>query len=224
MAMQAQSITLDSPHIKNVTLTRFDQAGHISLAPDGSWDIVFIRHEDHFFAVRTGLTTKPVVVEHSPGDEILAFSFNASSFMPAFSAPALRNEGVDLTKIGGGRFWLGSELYQIPTLETAQNFAEALVQKGAVKSNDLVASVLSGTPQAMSERTLQRHFLKTTGLTYKAFEQIMRAQKAVQMLQTGQPALQVAFALGYSDQSHLINSLKLITGQTPKQISKARAG
>lgn len=221
MPMQVQSVVIDSPHVKNVTLSRFDSAGRVSIPPDGSWDIVFIRHSGQFFAVRTGLTTKPVTIDYSPGDEILTFCFKASSFMPEFFAPDLRDEGVDLIKIGGNRFWLGSELYHIPTLETAENFANKLTKKEAVKSNDLVASVLEGRPKAMSERTMQRHFLRTTGITYKSFEQIMRAQKAMQLLQTGQPAMQVAFALGYSDQSHLINSLKLITGQTPKQISQS---
>ena len=55
---------------------------------------------------------------------------------------------------------------------------------------------------------MQRHFLKTTGLTYKAFTQIERAQKALSLLQQGRPAADVAFALGYADQPHLIRSLE----------------
>jgi AraC-like DNA-binding protein len=86
-----------------------------------------------------------------------------------------------------------------------------------------VASVLEGAPKAMSERTMQRHFLKTTGLTYKSFTLIERAQKAAELLRLGRPALDVAFALGYADQAHMINSLKAIMGQTPGQIARGAA-
>ena len=68
---------------------------------------------------------------------------------------------------------------------------------------------------------MQRHFLRTTGLTYKTFTQIERAQKAMALLQMGRPAADVAFALGYSDQPHLIRSLKAIMGETPGRSSQA---
>ena len=66
---------------------------------------------------------------------------------------------------------------------------------------------------------MQRHFLRTTGLTYKAFTQIERAQKALGLLQQGRPAADVAFALGYADQPHMIRSVKAIMGLTPGQIA-----
>ena len=59
------------------------------------------------------------------------------------------------------------------------------------------------------------------GVTYKTFTQIERAQKAVALLQQGRPAADVAFALGYSDQPHMIRSVKAIMGQTPGQIAGA---
>ena len=66
---------------------------------------------------------------------------------------------------------------------------------------------------------MQRHFLKTTGLTYKTFTQIERAQQAMALIAQGRPAADVAFALGYSDQPHMIRSIKAIMGQTPGQIA-----
>jgi AraC-like DNA-binding protein len=39
-------------------------------------------------------------------------------------------------------------------------------------------------------------------------------------LRMGQAAADVAFALGYADQAHMINSLKAIMGQTPGQIAR----
>lgn len=68
---------------------------------------------------------------------------------------------------------------------------------------------------------MQRHFLKTTGVTYKTFTQIGRAQKALALLQQGRPGADVAFALGYSDQPHMIRSVKAFMGLTPREISRA---
>jgi len=112
---------------------------------------------------------------------------------------------------------------EIPTFENADVFVERLVRDGIVENNDIVASVVEGHPKAMSERTMQRHFLRTTGLTYKSFTLIERAQKAMSLLRMGRPAADVAFALGYADQAHLINSLKAIMGETPGQITRASA-
>jgi methylphosphotriester-DNA--protein-cysteine methyltransferase len=134
--------------------------------------------------------------------------------------PLMRDEGVLLEKFGSRNFWIGTDVPEIPTLENADVFVDHLVRAGIVESNDIVAAVLDGQPKAMSERTLQRHFLKTTGLTYKSFTVIERAQKAVSLLRMGRSAADVAFALGYADQAHMINSLKAIMGQTPGQIAR----
>lgn len=136
----------------------------------------------------------------------------------------MRDEGVMLEGFGRNQFWIGTDVREIPTFENADVFVDRLVRDGLVTSNELVASVVEGHPKAMSERTLQRHFLRTTGLTYKHFTLVKRAQKAMALLQMGRPAVDVALALGFSDQAHMINSLKAIMGQTPREIARAAAG
>ena len=209
---------LQSAHIKSITLTTFSVAGSTLMQPDGCWDFAILKRDGHETVLRTGLTTKAVTYEHQPGDEILTISFRASTFMPLMPGEDMRNEGVVLPEIGSDRFWLGTDVLEIPNFGNADVFAEKLIRADIVQSNDIVASVLDGHPKAMSERTLQRHFLKTTGLTYKAFTQIERAQQAMSLLQLGRAAADVAFALGFTDQAHMINSLKAIMGQTPRQI------
>jgi len=68
---------------------------------------------------------------------------------------------------------------------------------------------------------LQYRFQRATGLTYKAIQQIQRAQEATELLKQDYPILDAAYQLGYFDQSHLTNSLKRYIGQTPAQISRA---
>ncbi|MCA9947639.1 MAG: AraC family transcriptional regulator, partial [Anaerolineales bacterium] len=64
------------------------------------------------------------------------------------------------------------------------------------------------------------HFMAVTGMSPRKFSLIERARKAVDLLQTGLPASQVAVDAGYSDQPHLCRSLKAIMGQTPMQIQQ----
>jgi hypothetical protein len=209
-----------SPIVESVTRTTFSGDGSILLQPDGCWDFVIMKTEDGVMVLRTGLTTKSFEHHYRDGDETLSIAFKPSVYMPLMPGERMLDEGVLLDTIGHDRFWLGTEVMEIPTFETADSFVAHLLANSAVEDNTLVASVVSGHPMAMSERTMQRHFLKTTGLTYKTFTQIERAQKALTLLQQGRPAADVAFALGYSDQPHMIRSLKAIMGVTPGQLPR----
>lgn len=216
-----QKRPVDSPYLESITELRFSTAGTTLMRPDGCWDIAILRRGYDVQVLRTGLTTRAVVYEHSPGDETLVISFKPSAFMPLMPGEVMRDEGVLLEKFGRRDFWIGTDVREIPNFDNADVFVEHLVRQEIVQNNSVVASLLIGQPKAMSERTLQRHFLRTTGLTYKSFTLIERAQKAVALLRMGRPAADVAFALGYTDQAHLINSLKAIMGETPGQIAKA---
>jgi len=209
-----------SPLVDSVTHTRFEENGSTLMQPDGCWDFAILKNQEGTTVLRTGLTTAAVTHEFHAGDEILAIAFKASSFMTLMPGEEMRDQGVVLETIGRNRFWLGSDVLEIPSFDTVDGFVQKLVRNGIVEDNDLVASVVSGHPMAMSERTMQRHFLRTTGVTYKTFTQIERAQKAIALLQQGRAGADVAFALGYSDQPHMIRSLKAIMGLTPGQISR----
>jgi hypothetical protein len=190
------------------------------MTPDGCWDIAILKRGDGVCVLRTGLTTRSVPVPHEDGDEILVVSFKPSSFMPGMPGDVMRDRGVMLETFAGRRFRIGSDVLEIPTFENADVFVERLVRSAIVENNDLVASIIDGRPKATSERTLQRHFLHTTGVTWKRFTLIRRAERAASLLRTGRPAADVAFDLGYADQAHMINSLREIMGQTPGQIAR----
>ena len=210
----------NSPFVQSISRTTFSTAGMTLMRPDNCWDFAIIKRGDEVLILRTGLTTRPDSVEHAAGDEILAISFRASTFMPLLPGDAMLNRGLFLEKFGRADMWIGPDVREIPNFDNADVFVERLVRDGIIANNDLVQSVVDGHSKAMSERTMQRHFLRTTGLTYKRFTLIERAQKAMSLLQMGQPALDVAFALGFTDQAHLINSVKQIMGQTPGEIAR----
>ncbi len=206
-------------HIDGVRRFQFESEGEYAFHPDGRWEIVVIKNRRGVQIVRTGQITRSVAYSYEEGDEILALSFKASSFMPLMPATNLVDQAVTLGRDGSSSLWLAGSAFEIPRFDNADVFAERLRRLGLVQTNAIVASVLEGAPRAMSERTFQRHFQATTGVTYKRFTMIERAQEALSLLRLGRPAADVAFSLGYSDQAHLINSLRDITGLTPSQIA-----
>jgi hypothetical protein len=212
---------LDSPIARSVSLWRFEGDGEVLMQPDNCWDIAFLRRDGRGMVLRTGMTTRPDAVSYGPGDEILTVSFRPEAFMALLPGEAMRNSAVVLDCFGRKDFSIGGHIREIPNFDNAEMFVERLRRDGIVECNPVVASVLGDNPRAISERTLQRHFLRTTGLTYKHFTLIERAQRAAALLQMGRPAVDVALTLGYADQAHLINSVRQIMGQTPGEMARA---
>ena len=79
-------------------------------------------------------------------------------------------------------------------------------------------AALQGHLQDRDLRTIQRRFLRATGLTQSAARQIERARYATHLLQQGVSILDTVLEAGYFDQPHLTRSLKSLIGQTPTQI------
>ena len=210
-----------SPFVRSIAHTVFAGSGVVLMQPDGMWDIVFLRSRGGLQVLRTGLTTRTVEFAYADGDELLSVGFSAASYMPVMPSDLMRDNGVLLERIGNDRFRVGSGIFEVPRLDNVEDFVARLVRREAIERNILVASILSGRPNAATERTMQRHFLRTTGMTMKAFEQIARARNAVTLLKAGEQAASVAYLLGYADQPHLIRSLRAIMGQTPRQITAA---
>jgi hypothetical protein len=77
---------------------------------------------------------------------------------------------------------------------------------------------IQGHLQDRDLRTIQRRFLRATGLTQNAARQIERARYATSLLQQGVSILDTVLEAGYFDQPHPARSLKFLIGQTPAQI------
>lgn len=69
----------------------------------------------------------------------------------------------------------------------------------------------------LGDKQLRRVFLDYMGTTPKEFVRIVRMQRALFILQQDvtTPLAQVAYACGFSDQSHMIKEFKLFSGYTP---------
>lgn len=71
----------------------------------------------------------------------------------------------------------------------------------------------------VTERTFQRLFEKSVGLSPNQFRKINQFNKAFQQLNRRQFSsfADIAFENGYADQSHYIRTFKEFTGLTPKE-------
>jgi AraC-like DNA-binding protein len=85
----------------------------------------------------------------------------------------------------------------------------------------VVEQTLQRRPVSLTERSIQRRFVRSTGLTYGAVRQMERAGQAASLLLNGVSILDVVDSQGFSDQAHLTRSLQRYLGTTPGRIVKA---
>jgi hypothetical protein len=211
----------DSPLVQRITHVRLAGKDGTVTTPDGCWDLVFLRLRGRVVALQTGLITRPVKLGFASGDEYLCISFKPGVFMPRLPGDQMLDRGVQRPTVSRRAFWMDGDTMEIPTFQNAEGLVTRLARQGLLQRDEIVEGVLTGSPRAISPRSVQRHFLRATGMTRKAFEQIQRANRAVDLLRQGRAAVDVALELGYADQPHLVRSLKRTMGQTPGEIARA---
>jgi AraC-like DNA-binding protein len=87
---------------------------------------------------------------------------------------------------------------------------------GTIKVRDLLKEL------PVSERQFERRFGRAVGVSAKFYLRIVRFEEAVRRMRTGgfRRLSDIAYDLGYSDQSHFINDIRTLTGYTPKHLLK----
>lgn len=218
METQLATRAAEVPYVNGITRWVIGTSYRDLAAPDGTWDLVVLRHDGATTILLTGQTTRAVPLHFAPGHELLTISFRASAFLPMIAPQDLRDKAI-LLPCTRTRLRLGPDSFEIPTFENAEQFCHALTRKGQICQDDLVDRLLLNRPAAYSLRTIQRRFLQTTGITHSLYRQIQRAREAADRIQRGQAAADVAYAVGYADQAHMARSLKRLLGQGPSEIA-----
>jgi AraC-like DNA-binding protein len=111
----------------------------------------------------------------------------------AYPTPALRRVGHEHQAVRRARDYLEAHYIDNPTLQ------------------ELAAAAY------LSPFHLIRVFQQTVGLPPHAYLNQVRIRHARRLLAQGQPIVQVAYTVGFSDQSHLTRQFKRIVGVTPGQ-------
>jgi AraC-like DNA-binding protein len=74
----------------------------------------------------------------------------------------------------------------------------------------------------ISERHFERRFAQAVGVSPQAYIRVRRFNEAVRLIKAGQyrRLTDVAYALNYYDQSHLIRDVSAFSGLTPKAVTQ----
>lgn len=182
------------------------------------WCLGFIRHGDGSLLVELyGPSLQPRVLEGHAGEEYWGIEFKTYATLAAMSKGEILNAHVSLP-VTGTSFAIGGQRYPVPTYDQLEKFAQQLQEDGVIMADRRIDRALQGDDAGFSERSRQRHIKNVTGLTKKQIEQLRRARHAFYLLQTGSSLPSAAIIAGYTDQSHMTRSLRLLRGETPAKI------
>jgi len=210
----------DSPFVERIWLRQSESsAGSFISMAEAHWVMVMTKYRDRTILTVHGPETRATPA-YAPADaEYFAIVFKPGAFMPILPARiTVDRRDVDLPEATSKSFWLNDSAWEFPDFENADTFVDRLARNGLLVRDPVVEAVLQGQPVKMSPRTMQRHFLEATGLTYTTVRQIERARHATTLLKQGVSILDAIHEAGYFDQPHLTRSLKHYVGLTPAQI------
>lgn len=113
-----------------------------------------------------------------------------------------------------------------PWLEQCTEDQHSKITRTALKHLDQSTISTLGEKLYCSQRTLERSFQRTTGLTLKQCQSMNRLEAMLEYLYQRESNeldwVEIAFQFGFSDQPHLIRYLKKQLGFTPKTYEKER--
>jgi AraC-like DNA-binding protein len=215
----------DSPFVEKIWRTQSECSGSFISTAESHWEIVITRYKDRTTFTVRGPETIATPADYSPGFEFFGIVFKHGAFMPHLPLTNLLNRNdATLPEATSQSFWLHGSAWQFPDFENADTFVARLVREGLLVHEPVVNAVLQNRPLEMSLRSVQRRFLRATGLTRGTFEQIERARQAEMLLKQGFSIADAVYHAGYTDQPHLTRSLKQFVGQTPGQILLPKSG
>jgi hypothetical protein len=219
MGLEVESRPSDSPHVQRVWRSRSSEVDRMTSVATASWDLVVWEHRGEVSAAVLGPESRASPAPVPQDATFFGISFGLDAVMPHLAVDRLVDGSVELPVATRGSFWLKGAAVPIPDFDDAELFVRRLVRDGVLVRDPVVAAVRRGEPPGVCERTVQRRFLATTGLTRSAVHRIERARNAAVLIQEGVPAREVTHRLGYFDQPHLARSLTRFIGRTATQLS-----
>jgi Helix-turn-helix domain len=208
----------DSPYVERVWQYHSEGGGLFLSIAEFRSELVVTRHGGRLTVSVRGPETRATRASYPPDAEWLGIRLKPGAFLPSRPARALVDGAVDLPDAMGGSFWLDGTAWQVPDYENADTFVARLVHAGLLVIDPAVPAALRGDLTDASLRTVQRRFLKATGVTRSAARQIERARCAALLLTRGKSIADVTHEAGYFDQAHLTRVARRLIGQTPAEL------
>jgi AraC-like DNA-binding protein len=209
----------DSPYVDFVWRTRSVGEGIFTSLAHTYWEMVVMKHNGKVKCTMRGPETIATSADSSAEAEYFGIMFKPGAYIPHLPLKNLRDrQDLEMPQAAGASFWLKGETWQFPDFENVEVFVDRLARQELLVFDPLVENVLQGRSLDLSLRSVQRRFLRVTGITQSAYYQIERAMHARDLLAQGTSILDTTFRLGYADQPHLTRSMQRFVGQTPGQI------
>jgi hypothetical protein len=210
----------DSIFVERIWRSRSERAGSFLSIAQNNFEMAITRHQGRVFLTLRGPETKASIADCPSEGEWLGIRFRLGTFMPLHMPEGLSDRrDVNLPAATNCSFWLNGSAWEYPDFDNAETFVKRLVDRGAITRDHAVDDVLRGHRPALSLRSVQRRFLRATGLTRSRVHQVDRARHATNLLRQGAPILDAVFDAGYFDQPHLTRSLKYRIGLTPSEVT-----
>jgi AraC-like DNA-binding protein len=212
----------DSPLIEWVWRCDSRGGGEMMSVAAGRMDLVITRLTGLTAVTVRGPETRPTPMSVPGSGEWFGIRFRPGVHMPQFPASSLADLcDMRLPTAADGSFLLADIRWQAPDFDTAETFVHRLARLGFIVRDDTVTAVLRNAGQPLTQRSVQRHFQRATGLSPGMFARIDRARLAARLLRSGAPILDVVHDAGYFDQAHLTRSLRAFIGLTPVGVQRA---
>lgn len=216
----------ESPYAEAIWRTEDTTNGVYLAAADGAWDMIFVSQNGQAKVLLSGPSSHAVPVRYKTGNYNVGIRFRPGAFFANLPATTMLDVTQLLPTMSPTAFWFDHQTWEIPTYDNADEFLRKLDRLDLLAKDEVVQGVLDGTPQPVTPRSVQRHFLRATGLPPRYHQHIKRAAEAVELLETGLPIMDVVHRLGYADQAHMTRLVKRLSGCTPgniiKKVNRAR--
>jgi hypothetical protein len=209
------------PHVDVIWRTVDTSDGTYLAAADACWDMIFTRSATTSRVLLSGPSSRPTPVPYQMGNRNVGVRFTQGTFFTHVDPHSMCDRTVALPMPDVERFELAGRMWPMPDYDGIDEFLAGFDAIGLLAHDSVIDAVLHGVDPPLSPRSVQRHFTRITGLSPQHVRQIARAREAVARLRTGEAIADVAYELGYADQSHLSRDVKRLTGYTPAE-SKRR--
>ena len=204
-----------SPLVDFIWCTEDLTDGVYVASADARWDIIFTRsHDGKAKVLLCGPSFKAAQVPYSPGNKHIGICYKPWAIFTDIPITTMLNVTKALPMPSEDTFVMQGVTWKMPTYEDVDQFVAEQENRGLLMAEPIIKDVLENKPVNMSLRSVQRHFIKTIGMSPRRVRQIDSARKAVKMLQQGKTPSEVAYELNYADLPHMTRMLRRYTGYT----------
>lgn len=208
-----------SPYVERIWRSRSYGGGQFLSMAECHLELIVTRLPGSIAVLLRGPVTQARFVDCPPEGEWLGIRFRPGTYLPRLpTAILLDHQNLDLPVIRDKSFWFSGLIWEIPDFDNAEDLVARLAGAGLIARDCSVDAVIAGDEAWMSQRSVQRHFLRATGVTIGGFQKVARARQAASLLTQGYSILDASFEAGYFDQAHMTRSVKQLIGMTPAKL------